>query len=389
MNQTSQLSLINSITSCISYFNEKYAKHLKNERDVLIWKECTAKIIEIYKEIFTFSINCQSYDNLKLFAEREEYVNEPLIHFIAYKFVKMKNFEREKNINLCIIYLKLVIKLLLNHFKHQNVFLASKLTDLILILHVLSRNFIRYYQNEDSIIAFGCIFEFLDTIGESSKAIELKDHIPRLINEIFKMFNDHPNVFELIADRNLFFGFDLIFFKSIQAKLDSQLQSSDFAAIFKKTISKHLAAGNIAIILTAENSNSSSLYEIYLKLISEDLTHFDLSDYSDWTKSEIYQLELFSKVVIKVSTDSFIDSLLEICGKSYFVSNLKFHSQYMSLLKISLLSRSSDGLGGFIKRHIQSSSPMTIVKLCILSTFPFSLWRSLEKTEVLIISICI
>lgn len=363
--QNGQLALISSITACIHYF-----KFNHKEDDCSEFKQSLSKVIEVYRTIFKASAKATSVANLKLFAERHWCVDEVEIFFICRQFLKLlPAFEKVPELGLP--YMKLISKCIKNEYS------LKLLNDAVMLIHIMMRKFMKIPQHPDMISMLNCTFESLKLINnkQNTNVPEIANQIQKLLGEIFSFLREHSVYLDSLIQENSFNDFNLSFFRSINLETNLHLVPS-----FKKSMMKHLFAGSIGPLLI-EKSDSPSFYEIYFKLAFGDFRDLSL-DHENVFSNEVFQYDLIANLLLTGNNQNMIDQLLMNCSKSYFLSDTKIHARFMNTLKLLLLSFSSDGLGDLFKRLIKPSEKFTLSALILLNSFPFSLWRSLEKTPV-------
>lgn len=368
LSENSQLELINSITSCINYFGDSYATQLNREEALEEYRNSMAKFIESYKLMFKLSLKFQSYKNLKLFAERNQLVNDSEINFICKSYAKTTEIISRYS-DLSIIYMKLIVS---DAKKNANQLKIADTNSFTLLVHVFCRRFLKLPDCQDTITGLGLVLESISFIKQAMNP-ELMQKIGKMIDEISAFFRERPDCFEEMINQNLFHNTELIFFRSI--KVESNLQ---LVKAFKNFIQKKLADGQVGTLF--EMHNSGNLLDLYLKLVFGDFHDINSSDLAVANDCDLVQYEIFSKLAVRNLSDSNIGSLLKLCSKSYFIADTNQHSKFMNLVKLSLLSRNSNGLDELLRRY--ASSSFTVASLCFLSTFPFSLWKSSEKLNV-------
>lgn len=371
LSENCQSELITSITACINYFGYSYASKLIGEDVIDAYTGSMAKIVEAYKLIFKLSLRTRSVKNLKLFAERRQLVKETEVKFICIAFAKSREIAQNFP-DLCILYMSLVIS---STKKNANTLKYADTNDFANIVQLYCHRFLQWTSRKDVITGLGLILESISII-KASKNPELIQKIDRMSVELYAYLCERPDYLEELIDRNLFQNNDLNFFRSV--KLESNL---NLVKAFKKCAQKQLSDGHEGTLL--ETTDSKSLLDSYMKLVFGDLHDVSSSNLSIANESDLLQYEIFSKLTVHNLSDSSIDALLNLCSKSYFISDTSHYAKFTNLVKLSLLSRTSDGLDELLRRH--TASPFTVASLCFISHFPYSLWKSSDKLNVSLI----
>lgn len=369
LSENGQLELIASINACINYFGDSYASKLNGEDVIEGYKGSMIKMIEAYKFIFKLSLKAHSAKNLKLFAERRQFVKEAEVNFICREFAKSSEIAQNFP-DLCILYMKLIVSISKKNSKTLKIADSNSFTT---IVQVFCRRFLKFTNRKDTITGLGLILESISII-KASKNPELIQKIEKMIVELYAYLRERPDYLEELIDRNLFHNNDLNFFRIV--KLESNL---NLVKAFKSCIQKQLSSGHEGTLL--ETADSRSLLDLYMKLAFGDFHDVKHSNLSIANESDLLQYEIFSKLAVHNLSDSSIEALLNLCSKSYFISETSQHAKFTNLVKLSLLSRTSDGLDELLRRH--AASPFTVASLCFISNFPFSLWKSSDKLNVL------
>ena len=370
LSENVQLELISSLISCINYFGDSYASHLNAEDAIEGYKDSMTKIIEAYKLVFKFSCKAHSIKNLKLFAERQQFLKDSEVNFICREFAKATDIA-SKFPDLCILYMKLIIMMARKNEKQLKTADSNNFTTLV---QVFCRRFLKFSNRQDVIVGLGLILESISIIKASMNP-ELIQKIAKMTDELYAYLRERPDFVEELIEQNLFYNNDLNFFRNV--KLESNL---NLVGAFKNCIQKKLSDGYEGTLL--EMTDSRNLLDLYLKLIFGDFNDIHYSYLSITKEVDLLQYEIFSKLVIHNLSDSSIEALLNLCSKSYFISETIYHFKFTNLLKLSLLSRTLEDLDGLLRRH--ASTPFTVANLCFLSNFPFGLWKSSEKLNVYI-----
>ena len=265
--------------------------------------------------------------------------------------------------------MRLIVSSAKKNAKHLKIADSNNFTTLV---QVFCRRFLKYSDRQDTIIGLGLVMESISII-KSAMNPELIQKINKMIDELYAYLRERPDYVEELINQNLFYNNDLNFFRCV--KLESNF---NLIKAFKNCMQKQLVDGHEGSLL--EISDSRNLLDLYLKLVFGDFHDINYSDLTVADEVDLIQYEIYSKLTVHNLSDSNIKSLLNLCSKSYFISDTSHHAKFTNLLKLSLLSRTSDGLDELLRRH--SSIPFTVANLCFLSVFPFSLWRSSEKLNV-------
>ena len=403
----SQLQFIISIISCIAYLSKK-------DKDT---EELLPKLVEAYKTVFKESIRKQSIANLKLFASTFDKVNISESNLICRTFCKFVD-HFDKFSELTVIYLNLTVSLAKRNF---NSLKPVESNNFVSFLCVYLRHFIKILRiwdmekekekdkrdddgNHDKspqntppqiiMSGFKMVFESFSLVNKNILNIETFPKLFALLENLFSFLSSNHEILNEFDRNNLFDGIiEMIYFKEV-----SQLNSDVQKTVFKTIMKKKEKDRKIGILLASKAVEKESLFELYMKCefgdIIENLTDTkaDTSNTLEYTSgskstssshattlnSDLVQMELFSKLL--VSNNCRIEKLLSSCSKSYFISDLRIHSKFTNLLKLSLLSQTSEGLTETLKRNLKGT--LNTSSLFLLSNFPFSLWRSLEKQTV-------
>lgn len=349
LSQAGQIALIVSINQCISYcYDRKTLKDVDEER----FKVILSKIIGSYRNVFKLSWKCYSKANLKMLFECTK-ISE--ITFMCREFLRENNLtERSADYNL--IFLELFVTTLPN----ENI-----QTNWISYLQIFARRFMKFPKHSDILNGLGHIFKTISIIRTRNNS-EISQQLLKLTNELYPFLSNHPYIIDALISNDLFFGMELDFFRSV--KLENNLTDS-----FKNCIKKRLNQGSILV-------EEGDLFDLYMKLEFGDFNDFESQKLPAIFDSDFISYEVFSRLAVQNSTDLAIESLLKLWSQSYFISDPRNQVKFMNLLKISLLSQTSDSLGETLKRFF--IGPLTVSSLCLLTCFPFSLWRSLEKSSV-------
>jgi hypothetical protein len=358
------------------YFNDNYYRNIEDGDQKRDFKIFIAKIYEVYRAVFKACAVASSVENLKLFAERNWCVEDSEIFYISRQFLKLlPNFERTPELGLP--YMKLIVKCVRN-CQHSQDNESKILKDSVMLIHILMRKFMKCPQHSDMISMLSFTFESLKIIKSNVNSSDIANQIQKLTGELYSFLRDHPDYVDALIELDSFHSFDLCFFRAINLQANLHLVPS-----FKKDISKYLVKKSISPLLI-DFSDSESFYELYLKLEFGDFQEIGSNELfsNNALSSEIIQFEICANLFASESTASLTKLILKSCVQSYFLSDTRFHAKAMNILRLSLLSFSSDGLGDIIKQTVIPSDKFSMSSLLFLSCFPFSLWRSLQKTPV-------
>lgn len=345
LSQAGQIALIISINQCLSYcYDRKTLKEGYEER----FKVVLSKIIGSYRNVFKLSLKSYSKANLKTLFKCTK-ISE--ITFMCREFLRENNLtERSADYNL--MFLELFVKTLPN--PNENI-----QTNWISYLQIFARRFMKFPKHSDILNGLGLILKTISIIRRRNN---------KLTNELYPFLCNHPDIINALISNDLFFGMDLDFFRSV--KLENNL---DLVDSFKNCIKKRSSQGSTLV-------EEGDFFDLHMKLEFGDFNNFESQKLPATVDSDLISYEVFSRLAVQNSTDRAIESLLKLWSQSYFISDPRSQVKFMNFLKISLLSQTSDSLGDNLKRFI--TGPLTVSSLCLLTCFPFSLWRSLEKSSV-------
>jgi hypothetical protein len=360
LSQAGQIELIFSINNCLSYC---YDYDLKEES----LKGILSKIVGAYRNVFKLSLKLHLKENLKIFTEKIQNSKLSEITFICREFLR-ENDLTEKSSDYNFMFLKLFVTTLPTT---ENIIPSAWIS----YLQIFTRRFMKFPKHSDSLNGFGLIIKMISILRTRPN----NEQLSKLTSDLYPFLCNHPDILDSLILNDLFFGLDLEFFRSV--KLDNNLVTS-----FKNCIIKRLIKGHGSILIGDTEGNSLNFFDLYLKLEFEDLSNFESSQNLPpvTLDSDLLSYELFSRLVTQNSVDLVMENLLKLWSQSYFISDQRHQIKFMNLLKISLLSLTSDSLGETLKRSISGPGPgpFTVSSLCFLTSFPFSLWRSLEKSSV-------
>lgn len=366
----SQMEMVSLITACIKHFNDQKIDEKVEESEE--FKSSITKIIEAYKIIFKNCIKMRSIDSLKVFADRYELVNVTESNYICRTFCRTVEYFKESP-ELIFIYLKLTISLSQKNLQSAKPVDSS---NLILFLQIYNRHFIKYKQHSKHDITatgLGLILGATAMIKNSLNNTESSSKLLTLLDELFEFLSENLEIVDEMLNQNLFHGMDLFYFKEIQI-----MSKLNLVKCMKKCVAKHLINGHEGILLSSQ-PDSQNLLEIFMKIVYGDFSELNPTDLNLSSQSDLMQLEIFSKCAAQFSIGKSIDALLQLCSQSFFIAEPGQHVKFMNLLKIALLSLTSDGLTEVIERFLNSAGYLNVSSLLLLSCFPFSLWRSLDK----------
>lgn len=358
LSQAGQIALIVSINTFISYcYDFKSIKEDENFKSIMI------KIIESYKMVFKLSLKFNSRTNLKTFADKYKSVKSAEITFICREFLR-ENDLTEKSCDYNFMFLKLLVSTL----PAENI-----PSGWISYLQIFTRRFIKFPKHSDILNGFGLIIKMISIIRNRSNN-ELSQQLSKLTSDLYPFLSNHPDIVDNLVSNDLFFKLDLDFFKSVKIEANINLVDS-----FKNCVLKRLSNSQGSILV--EDPDSLNFLDLYMKLEFGDFIEFESKKLSIIDENDLLSYELFSRLAAQNSTDRAIENLLQLWSQSYFISDSRHQMKFMNLLKISLLSQTSDSLGYSLKRSLPVG-PFTVSGLCLLTCFPFSLWRSLDKCSV-------
>ena len=302
-----------------------------------------------------------------MFAERYKSVKSPEITFICREFLR-ENDLTEKSSDYNFMFLKLFVTTLPNN--HENI-----PGGWVSYLQIFTRRFIKFPKHPDIFNGLGLVLKMISII-KARTTNELNQNITKLTSDLYPFLCHHTDIVEALITNDMFFGMELDFFRSIKIESNLNLVNS-----FKKLVLKRLSS-SLSGCLLVDDVNSHNIFDLYTKLSFGDFSDFESQELSLIDENYLMTYEIFSKLAAQNSCDRAVDDLLELWKQSYFISDFRHQIWFMNLLKISLLSQTSDGLGEILKRSVNLSGPFTVTGLCLLTCFPFSLWRSLEKSSV-------
>lgn len=356
--------MINSITGCISYCYDRLDRKFIQENEIENFKQISSKISTSYKNVFKLSLKCYSKTNLHAFAERCKSARYPEIALICREYLK-ENDLTEKYADYNLVFLKLFVTTLPNH---ENI-----TSGWISCLQIFTRRFMKFPKHPDILDGFGLALKTISTIR--ARVTSLAQQITKFAGDLYQFLCLHPDIVDGLITNNLFFGLDLDFFRS--AKFES---NSDLYDLFKKSVQNYISTRQGCLLV--ENVDGINFLDMYTKLVFGDYSDFEAQNLSVIDDEDLITYEVFSRLASQNSTERAIENLLQLWAQSYFISDMRFQTRFSNLLKLSLLSQTSEGLGELFKRSVNLSGPFTVSYLCLLSCFPFSLWRSLEKSSV-------
>lgn len=362
LSQAGQIALIVSINAFISYcydFKSMKAKVKEDEN----FKSIMIKVIESYRKVFKLSLKFNSKTNLKAFADKYKCVNSSEITFICREFLR-ENDLTEKSCDYNLMFLKLFVSTL----PTENI-----PSGWISYLQIFTRRFIKFPKHSDIFNGLGLIIKMISTIRNISNN-ELSQQLSKLTNDLYPFLSNHPEIVDNLISSDLFFKLDLEFFKSV--KIEIEATNANLINSFKNCVLKRSSSNQGSILV-----EDSYFLDLYMKLEFGDLIEFESKKLSIINENDLLSYELFSRLAAQNSTDQAIENLLQLWSQSYFISDSRHQIKFMNLLKISLLSQTSDSLGYTLKRSF-TLGPFNVSSLGLLTCFPFSLWRSLEKCSV-------
>lgn len=369
--QSSQLALIVSLTSCMKYCQDMYDRNAVRADEVEMLKEVIVKTTQSHRNIFKLSLKCQSVNNLKLFAERRTFVKLSDVTFMCREFLRMyESIDIIADSHL--VYMKLVLELVRKNSD------SNFPSALITYIQIFTRRFMKYPNYKDTLSGLGIAFEAISVGNNANNALnaEMSLQFKKLTADLYNFLVDHSEIIEALAENNLFHGCDIDFFRN--ANLEKNL---NVVAAFKLSGRKYLENEQAGTLL-ADNHDSAILFESLIRAFYGDCSEINASDLPLSNENELIEYEVFSKLASNNSTESIIELLLRVWSQGHFVSDSRHQIKFMHLLKLSLLSCTSTELGEVLKFRVNYSGPLTVSSLCLVSCFPFSLWHTLEKSQV-------
>lgn len=359
-----------SLTSCLKYCYDFYEQKSLGIDEAEMLKEVLAKTNHAYRNVFKISLKYKNTKNLNLYAERRTFVKAADVNFICKEFIRM--YESIDSISDShLIYMKLGFSEMARKSAEGNFS-----SFLILFIQIFARRFMKYPKYKDTLFGLGISFETI-MIAKNINNSEISVQLKKMTSDLYNFLVDHSEIVEGLIENNLFHGSDLDFFR--KSNLETNLNLVD---AFKLCCRKYLEKRQVGALL-ADCQDSSNFIEKLLKITVGDCSDSgDLDIISLLDFNEIVEYELFAKIAANNSTEKIIEKLIQAWSRSHFISDSRHQIKFTHLLKLSLLSCTSTGLGDIFKNHIKLSGPFTISSLCLISCFPFSLWQTLEKSQV-------
>lgn len=368
LDQSSQSALIISVTSCMKYCQDIYDGNSVRTDEVEMLKEVIVKTTQSHRNIFKLSLKCQSVNNLNLFAERRSFVKLSDVTFMCREFLRM--YESIDIIpDSYLVYMKLVLELVRKNSD------GNFPSALITYIQIFARRFMKNPNHKDTLSGLGIAFEAI-AVGNNGNNAEMSLQFKKLTADLYNFLVDHSEIIEALVENNLFHGCDIDFFR--KSNLETNLNLVD---AFKLYCRKCLENEQVGTLL-ADNQDSTILFESLMTVFFGDCSEIDALNLSLSNENELIEYEVFAKLVANNSVENTIETLLRVWSQSHFVSDSRHQIKFMHLLKLSLLSCTSTELGEVLKRRVNQSGPLTVSSLCLVSCFPFSLWHTLEKTQV-------
>lgn len=361
LSTAAQKSLVLAITSYTGYCY-KICERKNSEEEVV--KEIASEMSNCYRNYFKLCAKTHSIDHMALFADRCRFLKMSDVAFICREYLRIGDSAGEKIVDLNLIFMKLNLEMIR---KSQD---RSGSVNLITCIQLFTRRFIKFPNHKDTISGIGIAFESIALFKNNPNA-EISNQLRKFIAELFSFLMDHADFVNLLLESNLFHGSEFEFFRKVH-----QANSSNLMGIFMKFFQSKLETCQFGSLL-ADNQDSLPLYELAIKLLDAEESFPNIC-----VKNELILLELFANMVSRNNVYEEFERLLNACSKTYFLSDLTLYGETVKLLKISLLSFTSDILGEVIKKFVNPNGPLSVSQLCLFSVFPFSLWRSLEKTQI-------
>lgn len=317
---------------------------------------------DLLKQLFKSSLQHNSSENLSLFFENFEKIKHTDLIFICRQFAKI-SANSDKFSNLYLLFLDSIVKI------------ASKNSEIItselfIAFHVISRLYLKknVVSSSSSLkCAFQSIFKMLPIVKKSFP----EQHI-KYCNEVYSFLLDNPTVVDEIFEELTEFHIEM-FTWDVTGSPSPQRLINTYPKIFQKFMEYFISTGGVGQLLTtSNNTQNESLFEIYLNHRSRYRSTSTLCI----KNCDLFVIETAARLFPVSSADIF-DSLLQNCSRTLVIPDLKLQTLHRNLIRLFLLSRSSEELGDLIQRR----SSITCTNLCLISHFPFSLWKSVDKNS--------
>lgn len=211
---------------------------------------------------------------------------------------------------------------------------------------------------------------------------EIRERQTRFLADALRYFCEKPQVFATLVQCDGLHGFELHLLRGM--RIDTSPVLRECLLVVGE---KQMRDGKGGVLL-ATAPDAGCFYDTFMRLLTEKVSSGTLADREALLAlvardQGVLLLDVLGHALPQAGSDGFIDVLLELYSSTQFSSAHKQRVLLHSLLRLALMSRTSDALGDYLKRRLQECGGlMSTANLSLVASFPFSLWRSLARNEV-------